>query len=578
MTVTAKYEGSQLAQNGFPLSNMIASDANGLEFLPGGDDVPRIAEATVTHYPVESDDILWSGVEVDLEMQNIGDATPAQLILGLYGITCHGDINLLGENVINSIPTSLTDKTVNFDLLRSACEASLTADKNQTTAGKIQLNLPYRTNYYESLLLNYGAYSGWKRYKQVPIICDYSTTSRGGSAPIFISVPYDSDMNADFSDIRFLDKNGNELTHAIWSKTDSSTAIFCVWMNDFPLKGTPENLYIRYKNSSATSAAVPLSNLLVMYDPLDNSSIDAAWTGGGIGGWSETTSLINIFSTVDARWTNGVAKGPRIRRPYSSITESNWMMTVLLKYSSMPANTAKGLFLENSANNSFIRIERYNSAGTMKIGVLTSVAGAAESLLASVNDSSNVDLWFRIRRWGASWYFEYSKTGLPGSFTMLYYTTNINFTPNYIGMHARNWLYNSSYNPLNSYFNNFIVQKIGTGTEPYFGTLSEEKQGEYGGTWTWQQAAVDALIEDATYATFTTPALSDVNALAYITSKEYERYANYDSPKVRINDKTNLTLGYNGLDCYDALRLKVWSNCNADYAYNIPEVRFKYEL
>lgn len=126
MTETAKYKGSQLAQNGFPLSNMIASDAKGLEFLSGGDDMPRIAEATLTHYPVESDDVLWASVEADLTMQNIGDATPAQLILSLYGITCHGDINLLGEKVFNSIPTTLTDETINFDLLKSACEASLT--------------------------------------------------------------------------------------------------------------------------------------------------------------------------------------------------------------------------------------------------------------------------------------------------------------------------------------------------------------------------------------------------------------------------------------------------------------------
>lgn len=571
MTETATYAGSRLAQTGFPLMNMIASDADGLKFVPSGGDWAVDAEATITHVPVESSNILWSAVEADLEMQNVGNTTPAQLLLELYGITCHGDINLLGEKVFNTIPTTPTNETVTFDLLRSACEPCLVVDPSTTDAGKIQLNLPYRTNYYKSVLLNYATYGGWKRYITVPVTGNTSATT---DIPILITIPYGSDMNNDFSDIRFIDWNGNILNYGVWSKTNGSTATFAVKLATTPTSGVTNNITVWYKKSDATSLS-NLSNVFLTYDQFTSTSINTGiWAvtanNGSISADGQQL-IMNCPVSPKCDWW-GTAATISCPLMLTSLPNGDWTATVKVQPYNPPNDSNCGITLWQDGSNAYLFSSMFASDWSVHgLDIDKFVNGTATSKVAS-NSVTNSPMWLQIAYKNGTYYFNYSTTGAVDSFTTLYSTNSLGITPTKIGLFAKQWGSTASI----QFFDDFTIKK-GISSEPTIGSLGSENIGAYGGSWSWKSILSNSLVAETTNATFNTPTM-DINAPAYITTDEYNRYVPYDSPKILLNDKAILNLGYNGLDCYDALRLKIKSSCNDDYTYNVSEVRFKYEL
>ena len=96
----------------------------------------------------------------------------------------------------------------------------------------------------------YSYKSMWK-YKR-PI-----TITNSGSAlsnfQICIDVPYDDDMNLDFSDIRFRDANGVDLPYWIESYTAGSSAT--VWVKVTSIPNGTSTIYMYYGNPHATSAS-----------------------------------------------------------------------------------------------------------------------------------------------------------------------------------------------------------------------------------------------------------------------------------------------------------------------------------
>jgi len=101
------------------------------------------------------------------------------------------------------------------------------------------------TNWYSS---NWG-------YRKPIIINNTENASDLTNYQVKISVTYDSDMQADFDDIRFTDSDGTTLiSHWLESKTNSSSAIFWVKVPNIP--GLSEKtIYMYYGNSSASSAS-----------------------------------------------------------------------------------------------------------------------------------------------------------------------------------------------------------------------------------------------------------------------------------------------------------------------------------
>ena len=129
-------------------------------------------------------------------------------------------------------------------------------------------------------------YPGWEYRK--PIVVSNSSGSDLTNYQIKVTVAYDSDMQADFDDIRFTLDDNTLLNYWLESKTDSSTATFWVKVLNIPTDGTA--IYMYYGNSSATS----LSNgddTFEFFDSFDSAGglNSEKWTTSG--GYSTTITV-----------------------------------------------------------------------------------------------------------------------------------------------------------------------------------------------------------------------------------------------------------------------------------------------
>jgi len=98
-------------------------------------------------------------------------------------------------------------------------------------------------------------YSSSWGYRKPITINNIGNTSSLTNYPVQVSVTYDSDMQADFDDIRFANSDGTTLIdHWLESKTDSSSATF--WVETPNISGSSQQtIYMYYGNSSASSAS-----------------------------------------------------------------------------------------------------------------------------------------------------------------------------------------------------------------------------------------------------------------------------------------------------------------------------------
>jgi len=117
----------------------------------------------------------------------------------------------------------------------------------------------------------------WTRRKLVSI-------TNSGSAltnyQVKLTVAYDSDMQADFDDLRFTSSNGTtELSYWLESKTNSSTAT--IWVKIPSLASGSNTIYVYYGNASAASASNG-DNTFVFFDDFSGASISTTkWTISG---------------------------------------------------------------------------------------------------------------------------------------------------------------------------------------------------------------------------------------------------------------------------------------------------------
>lgn len=131
--------------------------------------------------------------------------------------------------------------------------------------------------YYSSENSTYAASSGsmpgWSKRKPITI----SSSSALTDYQVKLTVTYDSDMQADFDDLRFTAFDETTLlSYWIESKTDSSTAT--VWVKVPSLANGNTSIYMYYGNSSATSASSG-ANTFVLFDDFNDGVIDTSkWT------------------------------------------------------------------------------------------------------------------------------------------------------------------------------------------------------------------------------------------------------------------------------------------------------------
>lgn len=124
-----------------------------------------------------------------------------------------------------------------------------------------------------------------------------------------ITIPYDSDMRADFSDLRFFDPAANqELPHWVAAKTDGVLAT--VWIRPF----SSATIHLYYGNASAPSSADGYWTF-DLFDDFSEGTLNAGrWTKVGTFYGVQDGELVS--SGGSANWDTGVYSTANFARPF----------------------------------------------------------------------------------------------------------------------------------------------------------------------------------------------------------------------------------------------------------------------
>ncbi|MCK9578301.1 DUF2341 domain-containing protein [bacterium] len=186
------------------------------------------------------------------------------------------------------------------------------------------------TYYYSSSSSKYSISSsgipGWNKRKPITV----SSTSALTDYQIKLVVTYDSDMQADFDDLRFTSSDGKTLLdYWIESKTDSSTAT--VWVKVPSLISGNTSIFMYYGNTSAVTTSNG-SNVFTLFDDFDDGTIDTSkWTRLSYPPtWSESNGKLTI-SGATINWeyfstTNAVSDNSIIEANVTQITTTTYGM------------------------------------------------------------------------------------------------------------------------------------------------------------------------------------------------------------------------------------------------------------
>lgn len=231
--------------------------------------------------------------------------------------------------------------------------------------------------------------------------------------------------------------------------------------------------------ASKTSKAAMAS---IVGDNFDDNIIGAMWTQNKpTGAIAETSNALNITLTygVQSTWTGGgVNNAPII---YVPIISGDITMSVKLEYGVMAAATSKGLFIMLDRNN-WYKMELITGTSIL----VTKVTASGSETSVNTVTTTNQAVWFQIRRIGTTYYFEYSYSGVKGTYATLSTITSLGFTPAYVGLEARNWSDSGAYHSLIATFNDFIMRPLSAPTaqtQPRVNTFETSETNLYNLYW-----------------------------------------------------------------------------------------------
>lgn len=138
---------------------------------------------------------------------------------------------------------------------------------------------------------------GWSKRKPITI----ASTSALTNYQAKLTISYDTDMQADFDDLRFTSSDGTtQLNYWLESKTNSSTAT--VWVKVPALASGNTSIYMYYGNASAVSASSG-DNTFEFFDGFDSATLNTSkWSVTGPGAISISNSVLRI-TTATPDWT-----------------------------------------------------------------------------------------------------------------------------------------------------------------------------------------------------------------------------------------------------------------------------------
>jgi len=542
--------GEAMVQTDLPYSNIIFNDLEGVLYNPQVDG-KVIAEFNKTLNPSLGKNFAWDNV--NLNWTRDAPATPMdgfKTTVTLNGILPNGEIDIIGEYITTTIPSTEVTEDILFNLRLSRAMASLSKSNIVTaTSGKVQVNLPKRYLYYDSITLERYIPTGWDR--MVAITFEGASTELVPGQLKKILIPYDADMNTDFSDLRFLNTDGRSfLCHNIDSKVDSSYAIVTVQVPVIPITPSMKTIYMIYGNSSAsaisssfTSAALTSDEpdpyqVEVAVDDFNDASIDSSiWT---VSDPTSGTDVTESSGTLNVIVDSGITTSNFSTVPivYTPLDNGDWQFKIRFTNSSLNGDVEGGIFLMNTRSN--VKEFKFWRNGTDSkyyfqdpTGTNTEVAGGA--------------YWMRITYRGGTYYFDYSAGGT--AWTTLYTTSSLGITPTDIGMYAHHWGANQ---PVTFTFDDFSLMKV-LGPESDLSDTSIDP---------------DTATEEDTELLFTLTADWIPGCTSFLKVTE-ARSTVEDTPDLEVSDEDVLDLGYNSVDRYAAMQLNIVveadNTCNVRY-------------
>ena len=161
--------------------------------------------------------------------------------------------------------------------------------------------------------------------KRAPIQVSVPSGSTAADYQVKFTINYDSDMQTDFDDLRFIDDDQTtNLPYYIESKTDGSSAVVWAKIKDV-ITTTPQTIYMYYGNPSVSSESNG-DNTFLFFDDFESGFNGAKWernrdaSGGGCGAFVSVGILYVYGGDGDCP---GWARS-KVDLPNKLITESRW--------------------------------------------------------------------------------------------------------------------------------------------------------------------------------------------------------------------------------------------------------------
>jgi hypothetical protein len=144
---------------------------------------------------------------------------------------------------------------------------------------------------------------------------------------IFVNVTYDSDMQTNFNDLRFLDSDDStELPYWIENKMDSSYAEVWIKVPNIPASST-KDIMMYYGNPSASSAS-NAKNTFIVGDDFNDNSLDASlWTNNSY--INENNGYAEVSSTDNTKFLgfctkSKIARNVTMKVTMRPVTSTDW--------------------------------------------------------------------------------------------------------------------------------------------------------------------------------------------------------------------------------------------------------------
>lgn len=197
---------------------------------------------------------------------------------------------------------------------------------------------------------------GWRKRRDITIT--YADAEMLDSYPVKVVLNYDTDMQLDFSDIRFTDSDGlTVLNHWLETKVDGTSATF--WVNIPVLVQGTNTVYVYYGNESVDSISSVNDTFLFGDDFSSGSTLSNSWT--------EVTGVNSSIGTIsNGVWTktcdgecdwwknNSLDAGAYSAFPTDSGNDRTWEAIVRMSSTSGTGERDFGMILRNSNTDGII--------------------------------------------------------------------------------------------------------------------------------------------------------------------------------------------------------------------------------